>query len=86
MSEDDIFSIVFGIFILYGAYKILEGFILWLYETLKVIGRIIMAILTAFIIQYVTQSLFGIGITDFTWGSIGAGLIMAFMFPNAGVG
>ncbi len=84
INEDDIFSIVFGIFIIYIAYIILKSFIIWLYKTLRIIGRVIIAILTTFIIQFVTQSLFGIGITDFTWGSIGSGLIMAFMFPNTG--
>jgi len=86
MSGEDIFSIIFGIFLVYMAYKVLEAFMIWLYKTLKIVGRVIMAILTGFMIQYVTHSLFGIGISDFTWGSIGAGLLMAFMFPSAGDG
>ncbi len=84
MNGDDIFSIFFGMAIIYGAYKIMRSLIIWLYETLKIVGRIIMAIAVALITQIVTQSLFGIGITDFTWGSIGSALVMAFLFPNAG--
>ncbi|MEM9649917.1 MAG: hypothetical protein AAF969_15670 [Bacteroidota bacterium] len=83
MSGEDITSIIIGIIIIITAIKVLDEVIRWIYITLNWVGRVIMAVITALTIQFITKSIFGIGITDFSWGSIGAALVMAFLFPNS---
>ena len=82
MSGDDIASIIIAIILIYVAVRVLDEVIKWIYITLNWVGRVIMAVATALVIQFFTKALFGVGMTDFSWGSIGAALVMLFLFPN----
>ncbi len=82
MSGDDIASIIIAIILIYVAVRVLDEVIKWIYITLNWVGRIIIAVVTALVIQFFTKALFGVAMTDFSWGSIGAALVMLFLFPN----
>lgn len=81
MTDDHIFSIIFGILLIYLATHFFSEILIKLYSNYRVIGRIFIAIITLVFIQIVTLLLFDTIFTEFTWGSIGSALILAFSFP-----
>ena len=86
MNGSDVVSLIIGALIIYGAYNILKGVLIWLYTTLKLVGRILVAIAGGVLTHIMTDAIFGVGFTNFTWGSIGTALVLAMLFPNASSG